>query len=385
MNRITSFIFLFMYVTSYAAAQHNKQIKLAWKIAGSLPAPASSERSLGVAGPVSGIHNNILVVAGGANFPGDMPWLGGMKEYYDELFAYEISEDSLKIIPSTFNLNNKIAYAASCSTSMGIVYAGGENHEGLSVKAWLLQYNAKDNNFVEIALPDLPLALANASISESNNKLYLAGGETLTGASTGLYSLDLNNIDRGWISLADVPKPISHAVMAISESGDRTEIYLLGGRKKNAAGISDLYSSVYVYNVHENEWKEKPSLPYPLSAGTGVCFGASILLFGGDRGVVFNQTEVLIRAINAESDPVRKQRLNEQKIKLQSAHPGFSSEVLMYDTCSGSTRSIGQLPYETPVTTLAIKSGNNVFIPSGEIRAGVRTPSILLGKIILEE
>lgn len=40
------------------------------------------------------------------------------------------------------------------------------------------------------------------------------------------------------------------------------------------------------------------------------------------------------------------------------------------------------IAFEVPVTTTALKSGNNVFIPCGEIRAGVRTPQILMGIIV---
>ena len=65
-----------------------------WKIAGELPSTNSHERSLGFAGPVAGIHKNILVVAGGANFPKAMPWMGGKKKYYDCGYLFKGQEDS---------------------------------------------------------------------------------------------------------------------------------------------------------------------------------------------------------------------------------------------------------------------------------------------------
>lgn len=39
----------------------------------------------------------------------------------------------------------------------------------------------------------------------------------------------------------------------------------------------------------------------------------NIILFGGDKGIVFNKTEKLIAAINAEKDPVKKQELIQKK------------------------------------------------------------------------
>lgn len=125
------------------------------------------------------------------------------------------------------------------------------------------------------------------------------------------------------------------------------------------------------------------SLPYAISAGTGWSDGdCEILLFGGDAGKTFNRTEELILAISREDDPVKKKILNQQKAALQATHPGFSKEILRYDVCGDAWSVIGAMPCDVPVTTTAVVAGDDeVLIPSGEIKAGVRTPRILQGKI----
>lgn len=125
----------------------------------------------------------------------------------------------------------------------------------------------------------------------------------------------------------------------------------------------------------------KTPLPYALCAGTGILQDRHILLFGGDKGIVFNQAETLIAAIKNTSDPVKKQELILEKNKLQSTHPGFSREVIAYDIDQDTWSVAGLIPYETPVTTTAVNWENGILIPSGEIRAGVRTPRILKLKI----
>ena len=75
-----------------------------WKIAGELPSANSHEKSLGFVGPVTGINNNILVVAGGANFPNAMPWVGGKKKYYDCGYLFKRQEDSFVCLK--FNCQN---------------------------------------------------------------------------------------------------------------------------------------------------------------------------------------------------------------------------------------------------------------------------------------
>ena len=366
-------------------AQKNKVNSIQWKIAGALPATNGQSKALGFAGPVAGVHNAVLVIAGGSNFPGSMPWLGGKKKYYDDVFVYSKKNKKLILHKKTFKLSNAVAYAATCSTEQGIVYAGGENDKGISNKVWLLQWNKKASAIVEKKLPDLPVALTNAAATVNKNIIYIAGGETAAGASDHFYSLDLNNIIAGWKQLPHLPKPVSHAVMVTQSNGHHNCLYLIAGRKKNTTSLSDFYSSVYQFDLKTNEWKEKRSLPYGLSAGTGVATGTNrILLFGGDKGETFHKTEELIIAIANEKDEAKKQQLNQQKIKLQATHPGFSKEVLLYDTIKDTWEKIGNIPFPSPVTTVAVKWNGDVLIPGGEIRAGVRTPQILMGWFVAQ-
>lgn len=353
-----------------------------WKIAAQLPPGNDQAKALGVAGPVTGVHQNALIVAGGSNFPDSMPWLNGKKKYYDEVYIYLKKGRKIVLHKKSFKLPSAIAYAAVCTTQLGIVYAGGENEKGISNKVILMQWNAITSTIVTKNLPDLPLALTNAAAAVNENTVYIAGGETSREASNHFYSLDLNNVSAGWKQLPDLPKPVSHMVLAVQSNGKNTCIYLLGGRKKNENGISDLYASVYEFGLVRNQWSAKKSLPYTLCAGTGIATGSNcILMFGGDTGETFHKVQTFIAAINVEKDEAKKQKLVLKKNQLQSSHPGFSKEVLMYNTVTDEWSTAGYIPFDTPVTTTACKWNGDVIIPGGEIRAGVRTPQILQAPI----
>lgn len=110
-----------------------------WRIAASLPS-ANGKEALGVAGPIVGVHNDVLLVAGGANFPAGMPWAGGKKVYHNEVFAYQKKGDSLVLIKTT-TLPFNLAYAACCTTPQGIVVIGGESENGLNDDVFLLQWD----------------------------------------------------------------------------------------------------------------------------------------------------------------------------------------------------------------------------------------------------
>jgi cyclically-permuted mutarotase family protein len=371
-----------MFVKTASYAQKKDAGRMQWKIAATLPGANEQQASLGFAGPVAGLHNNVLLVGGGANFPGSMPWLGGKKKYYDDLYIFVKEKNKTVPLKKSFKLPFNIAYPASCSTPKGVLVAGGENEKGISNKVFLLQWNVPEQSVETKDLPDLPLAITNASATVNENIVYVAGGETATAASDQLYSLDLNNTGAGWKQLPSIPIPVSHAVFVAQSNGKNLSLYLLGGRKKNTNGISDLYASVYEFDLSKQKWSQKRSLPYNLCAGTGIANGSScILMLGGDKGETFHKVETMISAINAEKDETKKQELILQKNKLQSTHPGFSPEVLQYNTITDEWAVYDSIPFETPVTTMAIRWGNDVIIPSGEIRAGVRSPVLLKGKL----
>lgn len=373
-----------MFSTVEAAAQRHAPCTVAWKVAGALPPGKGGQSSLGVAGPVTGIHHDRLIVAGGANFPDAMPWLGGKKKYTDEGFVFKIDRSGTPVFISSFKLAFPLAYSANCSTPEGIISAGGENEQGLSSKVFLFQCGKATGNVVTKDLPDLPVALTNAAITFIDNKVYVAGGETKSGVSDRVFVLDRANTGAGWEDLASVPQAVSHTVLVANEN--EQSIYLLGGRKKNSTGISDLYTAVYRLDIETGQWEKKSDLPYALTAGTGIFAGDNtILLFGGDDGSTFHKVEELIAAIAGETDSLDKQELNTKKIGLLSAHPGFHKAVLSYHTDTDEWTSIGTIPFDVPVTTTAIRWNNQVIIPSGEIKAGVRTPGILLGKFVFEK
>lgn len=381
MNHVTIVALLFfLFSTADVSAQKSKVKSIEWDIAGVLP--STNGKALGFAGPVVGVSNDVLMVGGGSNFPDSMPWLGGKKKYYDDLYVFKKDRKDSLIFFKSFKLPFALAYSANVSTNKGIVVAGGENENGISKKVLLIEWNEATQNISIKNLPELPFALTNASAVVHDDKIYLAGGEMANDVSNHFLFLDLNDANAEWKKLPSLPKPISHAVMVVQSSGKDDCIYLIGGRKKNANSPSDMYASNFQFDLKTNKWTEKKSLPYTLSAGTGVAFGTnSILIFGGDNGATFHKTEEVIFAINNEKNEAKKKQLIAEKIKVQSTHPGFCKQVLLYNTIKDEWKAVGNIPFNSPVTTTAVKLNDEILIPGGEIRAGVRTTQILSAKI----
>lgn len=366
-----------------AVASLESHYSIKWEVAAILPPPSDAKIQLGLAGPVVGMNKDLLIVGGGANFPDKMPWFGGEKKYHDDVFIFIKDKDGkITRYGETYKLPFPIAYGASCSTSYGVVYAGGENAEGLSSKVLMIQWTELSNRIECTTLPQLPFAVANASITSVGNTVYIAGGELSDSVSDMFLALDLGNLSKGWQNMPGLPAPVSHSLMITQSNGSQDCIYMIGGRKRNIGSISTLYSSVLQFDSKANLWVRKAILPYNLSAGTGVAAeDKSILLFGGDRGETFHKAESLIASINNETDPLRKETFNQKKITLQTNHPGFSRTIIKYDTQENTFSALDSMLFDIPVTTTALFWGDKIVIPSGEIKAGIRTPNILSGQL----
>jgi len=376
-------ILFFMQMPNEAIAQ--KQLTLHWQLAGKLPAeadkPAAVEEHKGVAGAVIGLHNNILMIAGGANFPEALPWEGGKKKYHNQIHLFEKKENQFVSLATHDKLSIPVAYAANCITKYGIAAVGGENETGLLADAYLFKLAAEGKSLLIEKLPSLPVPTTSASAVAIDNFIFILGGETVQGTTADCWKLDLTHLDAGWKKIQALPIPLSFAYAGVYGIENKSTIVVLGGRNKTASGTSTFSKAVFSYHPELDVWIEKASLPYAMSAGTSVSVAdEGILLFGGDCGETFSQVEQLLVEI-AKATGKEKEDLVQQKNHLQINHPGFSQEVLLYNPVSEKTKTISVLPYPTPVTTTAVLLNDYIVIPSGEIRAGVRTSNILMSAI----
>ena len=345
------------------------QAQLEWSVPVEMPVP------LGLAGAIAGVCDNHLLLAGGTNFPGRMPWDGGAKQYYDSIYTLT---DSGYRWRSAGRLEEPVAYAASVTTTEGVVFMGGENANGLLRRVVRCRWRQQTNDVTQERLPDLPVAVSNAAAACLGGQIFLVGGECKEGVSDRCWMLDAAGAN--WQELPRLPGPVSHAVLIADEK--RKILYLAGGRKRNAGGPSDLYGALYTWRPGNTKWERLADLPHPQSAGTGIALpDGDFLLFGGDRGEVFSRVEALIAAIGAETDSIKKAVLLEAKADLQSHHPGFSSDILRYRRKLNNWRKEGTIPFPSPVTTNAFYWKDRIVIPGGEIRAGVRTAQILTATI----
>lgn len=388
MTRLVAFLIsIFTLMTFYSSGQ-KPVLTISWKKISSVPDAGDAKTSLGLAGAINGVNNDVLIVAGGSNFPDKLPWEGGKKVYYDKIFVlekngYEYSwNKSLKSV-----LPESIAYCGNTSTPSGIVYVGGENENGISNKCFLLRWNKKENVVDAKPLPDLPLAVTNIAVTNIDDVVYAVGGDEQNNSSNSFFSLDLKDENLHWQKLPDLPVALANATVVAQNSKSGKKVFVIGGRSKTPSGISDLHNTVFRFDIQKNKWKRcadisKGAHTTNLSAAGGVALGNNeILITGFDNGKTFHKIETLISKISEAKTPEEKQKLTKEKNNLSICHKGFDKSLLLYNTNSDAWTKIGELPFPAHVTTTDVKWGNQIIISNGEIKPGVRTPDVMAGKV----
>ena len=224
MFRTGSFLLISILCVLTANSQHKSNQLTNWKKVGEFPA-TNGIPSIGLAGQSAGVFGDFMIIAGGTNFPDKMPWEGGRKVYYDDVFFYAKNANGVLTFSGKYKLPMNLGYAVTASTEKGLFIAGGENETGILNKVMILKVFKDDD---ELAfLPDLPIPLTNAMAVAYQSSVYIMGGETVSKVSDKVFVMDLNNTKNGWTSLPPLPHPISHGVAVF-----------FNGQKKNGPSIN---------------------------------------------------------------------------------------------------------------------------------------------------
>ncbi len=389
--------------------------QLIWSELPELPPAAGQTTQLGVAGPFVGVHNNALIVAGGANFPYGLPWenadpdasRAGMKIYWDDIFVLVKKLDDAKTDFEWQTSRRKLAapagYGVSISTPSGVVCIGGESkplgqdadgneiqtfeiHDDVFVLRWNPDtrsvtvderwINVNDSRKEPVPLPSLPEPTTMASGALVGSVIYVAGGDSGSGATAHFWALDLaqHNSPDGfqWQALPAWPGPPRVLAIAAAQSdGVEDCFYLFSGRQTRPGEDSTRLTDAYRFRPSTKRWQGLSSSPRCLMAGTALAAGAHhVLVFGGDTGTIFQRLERLGRDNSPES-------LAEIR-EIQAAHPGFDRTIVAYHTVTDTWTTLpGLLPGGgSRVTTTAVRWDDQIVIPTGEVRPGIRSPKI---------
>lgn len=349
-------------------------------------APLPDEK--GVAGAFAGVsgrdpQSGVLVVAGGANFPGQPPWAGGTKAWHAT--AYVLPKPDGAWITAT-PLPRPLGYGVTASYGGRVWCVGGGDATEHVRSTVALEWDAKSDTLrVERdALPPLPQAMAFGSGVLVGGRLFIAGGQATPAATESLgtfWSIDLAApvADRRWQEHPSWPGPkrilpvlgtsegkvflVSGAEL-VTDRATATGASSTGtpdtGKPDKAPAVSRKFlTDAYAFDPHENSWRAVAPCPVPLVAAPSpaIPLDASRLAFlpGDDGSLFFKQKE------------------------LAGNHPGFPRQTYVYDTRGDSWKAAGTVPdgVRPAVTTPTVAWRGGWIVPSGEVQPGLRSPQIV--------
>lgn len=326
-------------------------VKMDWQRLPDLP------NSLGVAGPFVGVHKDVLIVAGGANFP--LPVWETTKEWHSDIHVLRKTTSGYEWINGG-RLDRPLGYGAVVSLPQGVLCMGGNNAAGTYRETFLLRWNAAAQLVEQISLPPLPEPSANGQAVVIDSVVYLAGGQSGSGlesAQSNFWSLDVNHLDQPedlrWKQLPACPGGSRSVNMTLaSKIGDDACIYVFSGRRQTNVG-PDFLRDLWRFNVRTQQWQACSSAPHCRMAGSGLALpNGDLLILGGDDGSLFLKTD-----------------------ELKDQHPGFRRDALLYRCATNTWESGGTIP-ANHVTTPPCVWEESFIIATGEVRPRVRTPHV---------
>lgn len=348
-----------------------------------LPAESPTSTSIGYAGMLGGPHNGVVLAAGGANFPEGLPWEGGKKIWTDAIFILENGQWRV----SSITLPMRLGYSASVATPQGVLSIGGNNEDLVSDKVFLMAYNNATKEVEIINYPRLPEPLAFSSAVVEDGMVYVVGGNNQQGSTNSFYRLSLNEPQQ-WEQLEDFPGSARalHAT-AVQETQTTKKLFVIGGRQERNGQKSEALTSYLSYDFKKQTWTNEGDVL--IDDATKVLMGASaevmgsmhIMVYGGSDEVLFDELETIGLKLADQPTEDLRDELTSRRDDILNTHPGFSRDILAYNTITKKWFKYASLPSEIPVTALAFKNNDGFTMVSGEVSPGIRTSHVQSFKI----
>lgn len=359
----------------------------------------------GFAGVFSGVVRDgdkaYLLVAGGANFPDKRPWEGGRKIYHSNYYSLQLGSKGAQWVSHDETLAIPTAYGMSVTDeTRGVCFfMGGKNLNSSSGKeeaiAAVWKVSMRGGQIIQEEMSPMPAACSEGVAGLVNGAIVVG-----TGVTNGpdkmpvLRKVFISEIDsvesrkQAWreVGLPGSARGRMHAVAGVLHG----DFYIFGGRDY-AAEVDDAHHRVFgldflddawSLDVSAGSWKRLSDMPQALSAApsTAIPVGVSHFLMLGGVSAPFLKEQITARP-----------ETNGQGLE----HPGFSPAMISYDVVTDRWVQRGSLPKDVkanhasaiaastwaPVTTPLVIYQNKYYLPTGEVKPGVRSPQVLSGEI----
>lgn len=192
-----------------------------WRQMADNSATAGQLTQPGLAGAFVGVHEDVLIVAGGVD-----------ADYRNNIRVATRNSDGVTWHDTTVNLPGERAFGASASHALGVLAIGGTDGSATFSDVMLIRWNQDTHRPDLFNLPTMPGASVNGSAAVIGDTLYVMSGSDGAGQTNKLYAFDLSRIQTD-----DSGKPLT----------DGQDVRLLAATDEQGSAV--------------NSWQQLPSLP----------------------------------------------------------------------------------------------------------------------------
>ena len=396
--RLSLLLLFSIFIFNPALSKERFRNTISWQELPSLPAAPGQVIQPGLASPFSGVSENMLLVAGGCNFPGEEVWEGGQKAYYDDAFALEHTEAGEYIWHTGYKIPYKAAYGVSITVPEGVICIGGNNSTEAFSSVFLMKWDPDLNEIVTENLPSLPFKISQMAGGLVDQEIYLAGGLVDGRLANTFIRLDLSSWgdeDFKWEILDDFPGPPRLQAVAVGQNAaEEKHFYLFSGSsypedEKDPLIMTDGLE----YNPKTEKWTIIPDIKpdgedlLSLHGGSAVAIGTQHILFTGgvNRSIFYDawKRERDIERARSTNDTVQLINLLQEKhayFLMEPEEYKINMAVLAYHTITKTWIKVDDYPYPGPTGAPMVNWDNGFVVVNGEIKPGVRSPNIYFGQ-----
>lgn len=338
----------------------------------------------GVSGMFAGVHQDKLIVAGGCNFPHTPAAEGGEKVFYKEVYWMDISEDAseskwVKGTPLPFD----VAYGSSVTAKDGIVCLGGQNKKKALTDVLLIQFDTVQDKITHTRLPSLPVSHFNGGAAVYEEIVYVTGGSFGDQSKGVIYSLDLNNKEKGWKRIEGNFKNNRQQPVVVAQD---SSLLLVGGYDEFEG---EAYTDMIRFDFRRGQWEAYlPIAPNDdelktFVGATGLACGADEILFVG--GVNYYRFDAALKRLKKtdkaaqEGDMELLAELKKVGKEYMSQRPDwyrFNRTLSVFNSHEQRWFSLGDYEEVARAGAGIVGWDDNLYVICGEIKPGVRTSRV---------
>ena len=221
--------------------------------------------------------------------------------------------------------------------------------------------------------PDLPTGIKNGVSAQVGNTLFVGLGST----QKEFFSLDLNNLSKGWKKQADFIGPARDGSTATA-IGD--SIYVFGGSgKANKEDQSPIvFNTIYRYQTKMNKWEQiNSNSPVGLLGASSYSPNQKeIIFFGGYNKAYFDEYLASVTSIDKSKNPNKWKHVVDDYMGMEPQDYQWNKNVISFNPSTQSWENLGE-NINLPNCGAAIVSKNETAVlVSGEIKPGLRTAQV---------